>query len=281
MKYYIIILFLFFLSVHSFCQRVVNVCGDYKYIAPENVSPAEAKSIAVERARLTALANEFGTNVSQTNLTTTHITNGKTTSDIISLGETQVKGDWLGDIREPQVEVYYEQDRLVVFASVCGKARAIQNAEVELLISVLCNGIESERFYNNNRLSVDFKAPIDGYLSIFLRDDNVGIVSCLMPYETENGKARSIALNTNYTFLSTKDPMYPYREETILVTQKKSEFNTLLFVFSQNPFAMPITEQGEFLPELSVTDFQKWLRKNRVKDEKMQVVEKVVEIRTK
>jgi hypothetical protein len=44
---------------------------------------------------------------------------------------------------------------------------------------------------------------------------------------------------------------------------------------------MPITEQGEFLPELSVTDFQKWLRKNRVKDEAMQVVEKVVEIRTK
>ena len=102
-----------------------------------------------------------------------------------------------------------------------------------------------------------------------------------MPYETENGKARSVALNANYTFLSTKDPLYPYREETILVTQKKSEFNTLLFVFSQNPFAMPITEQGEFLPELSVADFQKWLRKNRVKDEKMQVTEKVVEIRSK
>jgi hypothetical protein len=44
---------------------------------------------------------------------------------------------------------------------------------------------------------------------------------------------------------------------------------------------MPITEQGEFLPELSVADFQKWLRKNRVRDEKMQVVEKVVEIRSK
>ena len=281
MKHYILILFLFFFSVHSFCQRVVNICGEYKYIAPDNLSPAEARAIALERARLTALANEFGTNVSQTNLTTTHTINGQTTSDIISLGETEVKGDWLGDTKEPQVETYYEQDRLIVFASVCGQARAIQNAEVELLISVLCNGIESERFYNNNRLSVDFKAPIDGYLSIFLRDDNVGVVSCLMPYETENGKARSVALNTNYTFLSTKDPLYPYREETILVTQKKSEFNTLLFVFSQNPFAMPITEQGEFLPELSVADFQKWLRKNRVKDEKMQVTEKVVEIRTK
>ena len=281
MKHYILILFLFFFSVHSFCQRVVNICGEYKYIAPDNLSPAEARAIALERARLTALANEFGTTVSQTNLTTTHTTNGQTISDIISLGETEVKGDWLGDTKEPQVEIYYEQDRLIVFASVCGQARAIQHAEVELLISILCNGIESERFYNNNRLSVDFKTPIDGYLSIFLRDDNVGVVSCLMPYETENGKARSVALNTNYTFLSTKDPLYPYREETILVTQKKSEFNTLLFVFSQNPFAMPITEQGEFLPELSVADFQKWLRKNRVKDEAMQVVEKVVEIRTK
>lgn len=281
MRYYLLILLLVFFSVHSFCQRVVNVCGEYKYIVPENMSQTEAKAIAIERARLTAIANEFGTTVSQTNLSTTHVENGTTRNDFLSLGETEVKGDWLGDTKEPQVETYYEQDRLIVFASVCGQARAIQNAEVELLISVLCNGIESERFYNNNRLSVDFKAPIDGYLSIFLRDDNVGVVSCLMPYETENGKARSVALNTNYTFLSTKDPLYPYREETILVTQKKSEFNTLLFVFSQKPFTMPITEQGEFLPELSVTDFQKWLRKNRVKDEAMQVVEKVVEIRTK
>lgn len=281
MRYYFLIFLFLLISLYSLGQRVVTICGEYKYIAPENISIAEAKAIAIERARLNALAEEFGTTVSQTNLATTHVENGTTRSDFISLGETEVKGDWLGDTKEPEIITTYEQNTLVVYASICGKARAIQNAGVELLISVLCNGIESERFYNNDKLSIHFKSPIDGYLSVFLCDDNVGVASCLMPYETEGGKARFVSKGQLYTLLSTKDPVYPYREETILVTQKKSEFNTLVFVFSPRVFSMPITEQGEYLPELSVTDFRKWLRNNRVKDEEMQVVEKVVEIRTK
>lgn len=277
MRFGITVLFLFIVFV-CYSQKTVNVCGEYRYVAPDNVSPADAKRIALERARLEAMAKEFGTNVSQTNLSTTHIKNGETETDFLSMGGTEVKGDWLGDTQEPEINISYEQNSLAVTAKVCGKAREIVSSAVDLSIKVFCNGIESERFKNNDKLSVEFKTPVDGYLAVFLRDDNMGIVSCLMPYETENGKARAMKRNKTSILLSTKDPLYPYREETILVTSQEQEFNTLVFVFSEKEFAMPISDMGEFVPELSIEDFQKWLRKNRINDETMQTIEKTIQI---
>lgn len=280
MKYFLSIILLL-ATLTCIAQKTVTICGEYRYIAPENVSPAEAKATATERARLEAMANEFGTNVSQTNLNTTRTNNGEAQNDFLSFGGTEVKGNWLGDTKEPEISVTYEQNQLVVTAKVCGKAREIVNASVDLSVKVLCNGVESERFKNNDKLSVVLKTPVHGYLAIFLRDDVNGIVACLLPYETENGKSRKIKRNEFYTLLSTSDPLYPYREETILVTEREQEFNTLIFVFSENEFAMPNTENGEYLPELSIPDFQKWLRRNRMRDEKMQTLEKVIDIRNK
>ena len=277
MRFGITVLFLFIVFA-CYSQKTVNICGEYRYVAPDNVSPADAKRIALERARLEAMAKEFGTNVSQTNLSTTHIKNGETETDFLSMGGTEVKGDWFGDTQEPEINISYEQNSLVVTAKVCGKAREIVSSAVDLSIKLFCNGIESERFKNNDRLSVEFRTPVDGYLAVFLRDDNMGIVSCLMPYETENGKARAMKRNKTSILLSTKDPLYPYREETILVTTQEQEFNTLVFVFSEKEFSMPNTENGEYLPELSIEDFQKWLRKNRINDETMQTIEKSIQI---
>ena len=278
MKYFISLLLLF-TAFMCYSQKTVEVCGEYRYVAPDNESPADAKRIAIERARLDAMAKEFGTNVSQTNLSTMHATDGRTESDFLSIGGTEVKGDWLGDTKEPEIKIEYEQNSLVVTAQVCGKAREIKSADIELSVKVLCNDIESERFKNNDRLSVNFRTPVNGYLAVFLRDDYMDIVSCLLPYENENGKARKIKRNETNVLLSTKDPLYPYMEETILVTSREQEFNTLIFVFSEKEFSMPNTENGEYLPEISVEDFQKWLRKNRIKDEQMQTIEKPVEIR--
>ena len=278
MRYYLLILLLVFFSVHSFCQRVVNVCGEYKYIVPENMSQTEAKAIAIERARLTAIANEFGTTVSQTNLSTTHVENGRTRNDFLSLGETEVKGDWLGDTKEPEIKRVFEDDHLVFYASVCGKARELQTADVELLIQIINNGFETERFKNNDKVCVRFKSPVNGYVAIFIRNGEENLVSCMLPYENENGKARLVKSNKEYTYLSTADPIYPYQEETILVTDKKVEFNTFVIVFSQKEFSMPLSDMGEFVPELSIESFQKWLRRNRMSDKTMQTIEKTIQI---
>ena len=278
MRYYFLILLFLLISLYSLGQRVENICGEYKYIVPENVSLAEAKAIAIERARLTAIANEFGTTVSQTNLATTHIENGTTRNDFLSLGETEVKGDWLGDTKEPEIRPVYENNQLVIYASVCGKVRELKTAEVELRMQIMSNGIETERFKNNDKVAIRFKSPVNGYVAIFVRDDNAGIVSCMLPYENENGKARVVKNSKEYIYLSTADPIYPYQEETILVTNKKIEFNTFVLVFAQNEFSMPLSEMGEFVPEISVENFQKWLRRNRMSDKTMQTIEKTIQI---
>lgn len=273
-----------FLLLHSICcfsQKTANLCGEYKYAVPDNIPLNEAKKIATERARLDAIAKEFGTSISQTNLSSTHTKDGETQSDFLSMGGTEVNGTWLGDKNSPEIYIDYEQDMLVVHAKVCGTAREITRAQTDLATKILCNEVESERFNNNNRIALQFRSPIDGYLAIFLRNDYTDIVSCLLPYETENGKARSIDRNKTHHLLSTKDPLYPYREETILVTDRDIEFNTIIFVFSEKEFSMPNTENGEYLPELSVEAFTKWLRRNRIKDEHMQVIEKNIEIRKK
>ena len=56
----IITLFLFSLGT-LIAQSVINVSGDYTYYAPSNISIEQAKQIALERARLQCLAEEFGT----------------------------------------------------------------------------------------------------------------------------------------------------------------------------------------------------------------------------
>lgn len=271
------------LSFICIAQKAVHVSGEYRYVVPENVSMTEAKNTAIERARNEAMAKEFGTMISQTNTTTSINVDGKSQTNFISVGGTESKGLWLSDTKEPEVKVLFENDVMVVEAKVWGKAREIKNADTELEITLLCNGAENERFKDKDKFSVDFKTASKGYVAIFLRDDVIDDpIFCLLPYENENGEPREVKGNTLYTFLSSKDPIYPRGlQETTLTTEKAVEFNKIIIVFSKNKFNMPLSEEGQYIPEISADKFQKWLRKNRINDETMQVVEKTVEIRNK
>lgn len=278
MKYAInfILLLLFAATIHA--QRVATVCGEYRYTVPGEIPLNRAKQIAIDKARNEAIANEFGQVVSQSTNTTIHSSGTQSSVQSDSYASTESKAIWLSDTKEPEVSIAYENDVMVITASVCGKARELKTAEVELRMQVVSNGIETERFKNNEKVAIHFKSPVNGYVSIFFRDDNAGMIYCMMPYENEDGTAREVKSNKEYIYLSTEDPIYPYQEETILVTDKTVEFDTFILVFSKKDFSMPSSEAGEFVPELSVEDFQKWLRKNRINDETMQTIEKSIQI---
>ena len=171
-------------------QRVETVRGEYSYHAPENISLDRAKTIAVERARLKAIADTFGTEISQTNISTISSKNNQSENTFQSLGSSEVKGDWLEDIDTPEIAIRYESSMLVVTAKVHGKVRERMNTDLDLQIKVLCNGIESSNFKDRDQLAVDFKTPVKGYLSIYLLDDNTSTAFCLLPYENEDGKMR-------------------------------------------------------------------------------------------
>ena len=278
MKYIINLILVLLFTATIQAQRITTVCGEYRYIVPEETPLNRAKQIAIDKARNEAIANEFGQVVSQSTTTTIHSSDNNSQVQSDSYTSTESKAIWLSDKQEPKVSIAYENDVLVITASVCGKVRELKTAEVELKMQVLNNGLESNQFKNNDKVSITFKSPVSGYVAIFFRDDNAGIISCMMPYENEDGTAREVKSNKEYTYLSTADPLYPYQEATILVTEKPTEFDTFILIFSKKDFSMPASDMGDFVPELSVEDFHEWLCKNRIHDETMQTIEETIQI---
>lgn len=86
---------------NGFCQKVKTVEGEYTYHVPENVSLAEAKRYALKQAQLNAIANEFGTVVERTNLTRVENSSKASETRFVSLGSSDVKGEWIGFIGKP------------------------------------------------------------------------------------------------------------------------------------------------------------------------------------
>ncbi len=279
MKNKIQILLLLFVCIHVHAQRVVNACGEVEYVVPETQTLSEAKQTALMQARLKAIADEFGTIVSQTNTTTIHNSNGKSDNNFNSFSENEVRGIWISDTKEPEVNITYLNGMTVIHTEVCGKVREQKRETVELQVKPLNKGIESTLFKNNDRFSVSFKSAASGYVAIFIRDDDNDIVNVMMPYEDSDGDAREVKSNKEYVFLCTQDTEYPYAEETILTTSKNIENNTLIVIFSQKKFHISLSNKGEFVPEVENVKFQKWLHGLRVYDTTVQVEEIVLTIK--
>ena len=277
----IILLLLFFINLSA--QKTVKICGEYTYVAPENVSLEQARQTALERAKLEALAEKFGTTVSQNNATVVENKNGASDIRFLSFGGSDVKGEWLETTKEPKYDISYEKETLIVKVSVCGKAREIVGAGIDFTAKVLKNGteakFESDNFKNGDDIYLLFRSPTDGYLAVYLVDESQ-TAYCLLPYKnTPSGNAR-IKSGKEYVFFSGKDAERNEAaavDEYVLTTNKSAENNFLWIIFSPNEFTKANDKtRGEVsLPrELSYDDFQQWLAKNRTRDKDMKLVTK-------
>lgn len=267
-------------------QSIKKVEAEYTYYAPENVSLEEAKRTALHRAKIEALANEYGTIVSQSNTTRVENTNGQSSIDFLSIGESEVRGEWIETIGEPQYEISYEQGMLVVKVSVKGKAREIASASIDLKIKVLRNGtddkFENDEFRDGDDLYISFQSPASGYIAIYLVDAD-GNAFCLLPYRSQESGQYAVKANQRYVFFSAKDAtaeLRPYVDEYTMTCSRTSETNQIYVVFSPQPFTKAAdTVNSSTLPrELNFRDFQQWLSKSRSKDKEMQVLQRQIVI---
>jgi hypothetical protein len=273
-----------------YAQKEVNVCGEYTYFSPENVTPEQAKRIALERAKLEALAKQFGTAVSQHNVLTKREDGKEQDEHFFSLSESNVKGEWLETLNEPKYAVSYENSLLVVKVSVCGKAQAIVGASVDFSAKVLRNGTEarceSDNFKQGDDIYLLFRSPANGYLAVYLIDD-AQTAYCLLPYMNDRTGKVSVRSGKDYVFFSEKhaDPAEKSLVKEYTMTCEKSvEQNTLYIIFSPNEFtkANDALVGEAILPrQLAFEDFQKWLTKNRQKDKDMKVELKNITINKK
>lgn len=277
---------LMFLSFPAFSQKMKTVEGEYTYHAPENVTLEEAKRTALDRAKIQALADAFGTIVSQTNATLMENRNGKSDVDFLSIGGSEVKGEWIETIGQPDYNISYEQGMLVVKVSVKGKAREIVSAQIDIVAKILGNGtedkFESDEFRSGDDLYLSFMSPVSGYLAVYLVDAEQ-TAYCLLPYRNQTDGIYKVEANRRYLFFNIKEAPAQERQfvdEYVMTCNRSSEYNQIYVIFSPQPFAKAADNvSAELLPrELKFEEFHKWLVKCRKQDVNMQIINKMIQI---
>ena len=268
---------LYILALPLFGQKLKTVEGEYTYYAPENVTIEQAKKTALDKAKIQALADEFGTIVSQYNSMRMENSNGKSSTDFTSISDSEVKGEWIETIGEPEYNIMYEGGTLVVSVKVKGKAREILSAAIDFKAHVLRNGteekFEDDTFFNGDDLYLSFTSPVAGFLAVYLVDaDNQAF--CLLPYRNQTTGIYPIEANRHYLFFHEKSAPSeerPLVDEYVMTSERSSEHNQIYVIFSPNQFVKAVDGNlNDGLPrQLSSEDFNKWLANCRKKDTSM------------
>lgn len=268
-------------------QKPVTVCGEYTYYAPENVTPAQAKQVALQRARVAGLIQAFNQTVYQSNTTVVTNRNGESSIDLYSFGGSDARGEWIEDTEKPHYTITYEQDMLVVKATVCGKAREIKSAGIDIEARVLRNGteprFESDKFNSGDDLYLWFKSPVDGYLTVWLLDRGSQTVYCLLPYRSSSQGAVEVRRDQPYVFFNQDRKLkdWQYIDEYTLTASAAVEWNEVYVVFSPNPYAKATVNASDALAprELPFKDFSAWLTRCQTKDPDMTISKQLIEIK--
>ena len=274
-------------SICCFSQKIKTVDGEYTYVVPENVNLDKAKYIALERLKIQLIEEEFGATVSQSNSTLVKNNNGKSDVDFVSIGGSEVNGEWIETIGTPRYNIYYEKEMLVVSVKAKGRIREIISTAVDVKSLVLRNGIEdrfeSDTFKSGDDLYISFQSPTNGYLVVYLVDTEQRAF-CLLPYQNMKEGSFNVEANKRYVLFSTQtasSELKPYVDEYTMTCSHGQEINQLYVIFSSSPFVKAIDDklEKELPRELSNEDFQKWLAKYRIRDTNMVVKKTTITIR--
>lgn len=277
MKRIILVIFIF-LSFVVFSQTTKKVIAEYNYFAPETLSLEQAKQIALQRAQIQAIADEFGTTVSQTNYTNIRNSKNESIVDFQSIGMSDLRGEWIETIQEPSYEISYSDGMQCVQVKVRGIIRRIDEDYASICARVLRNSpnlrFESSEFKSGDDLFLYFSSPVNGYLLVYLID-NKDNAFCLLPYARQSEGIFEVEANKEYVFFNQEQTTLNDKtlvDEYIMTCNEDTEYNRLAIVFSEKKFIKSAdTSLNDNLPRLlPVKEFNLWLAKARNKDAKMQ-----------
>lgn len=244
-------------------QKPVKVSGEFRYEGNQTQTIAECKRKALESARLAALAKEFGVEITEDIVQheTVH-TNGESRL-FDARSNTRVKGEWIADEGEPEYEVMMSpKGDPIVVCRVKGRARALSNEAVQFSVRTLRNGSPDTSFASGDSMTLEFRAPVDGYVAVFLLDDR-GNAYTLLPYLDNKKSEVEVKGGVDYVFFNPKKKSKESGEvdELILFTDNDIERNILQVVFSPNAFTRPndASNGNEAPRSLEQSKFNKWL----------------------
>lgn len=279
-------------------REVVKVTGEADYFSPKTESPIQAEQNAILEAQLNALKDKFGLVMGEhLSVMKSSQNGGKTQGAVHSLGESDVNGEWIRDLSKPEVVVENAPAGNIYHVKVYGEAREIPQNRVDLECHLLYNGIDVERnrvrggeFHFGDECYLYFRAPIDGWISVFLADDDEeGTMQCMLPYDNYPLAAYPVKGNKEYVFFSRQtadEDCVKHAIEMIMECRKNTDFNVFYIIFSPNEYAAqhltayddsrhlsPVNVDAELMPrETDFKSFHKWLGKQRRKDADLQVI---------
>ena len=265
---------------------------------PDVESKTEAKKRAFQQAQVNAMEEAFGTLIMQGN--TIYIENKKTGEKVETntvfkmIGNTAVKGEVIKVLKEDYKETVKKekvpgkrkkQEVTYIECTVQLLAKELKNTKIEVETFPFSNINlirELTDFYEGDDLFLYFRSPVNGYLTVYLDDNEVA--ACLLPYtHMPEGmeEAMPIKADKEYVFFSDK-PEYNYfdddffKEDTYeLYATSEKDINRLYVIFSKKPLNKPILKSNENkevlldlgkenykLPRMIPSDqFQEWLVK--------------------
>lgn len=275
----ILILTALFPALATHADGVRTIKGEYTFYGEGSHSLDHCKRQALEGARITALAKEFGTIVSQDIYQRDLVTENDESTYFSMLNASEVKGEWIADSGEPRYDIKLDADgHYVVKCTVTGKARPISNESVEFMATVLRNGTEPRfsdtRFRAGDEMFLLFKAPVDGYVAAYLTaDDNYAYR--LLPYSNGNTGEVKVKHDKEYVFFSAEkaERSHGIVDEFVMTANSDIERNQLYVIFSPKPFTRTLDNRhsDNLPPRLGVDEFTRWLAGSRNRDTKMGV----------
>ncbi len=293
----LLLLSLSFIHLSLVGQKVITVKGEEQIEILPSMSQDQAWEKCIMLARINALENAFGRAIFQGN--STYIENKQTGERIesktkfLSIGDSYVNGEWLEDKKPPSCEVIkVKNGRDIMKCSVVGRAREIPDDRIEFeLLPLDCpeKRCQTEAFVNEEPFYSYFKSPEEGYLAIYLTDTSNAY--CLLPYEGMTGSYVKVEQDKEYILFSATNA-HDYWENVSIIDEyaltlenldSPLELNKIFVLFSRTPFDKPglIDSIEDFtLPRyLPAEDFLRWLSKLRIKNQDVQVEQKVVSIK--
>lgn len=262
-----------------------HVTGEFTFYGDGSHSRDECKRLALEGARLEALRSAFGTIISQDIVQHDMVGDKGESTYFSALSATEVKGEWIADEGEPIFDFSLDADgNFIVKCLVKGRARQLSNEATEFQALVLRNGNEARfadtSFKNGDALKLLVKAPVSGFLAVFLIGEDRTAYS-LLPYLDDNTGEVKINRGKEYVFFDTEkaDRAHGTVDELLLTTDATQEYNRIYVVFSPNRFSRAVdTYTDEFTPrQLTFDEFNRWLAKCRKIDPRMGV--KIINLR--
>ena len=291
MKRTSLVIYALLICLVSFAGDIKHISITYEYISDNpNETPEQAEQAAIQMAQQKALEEHFGLDV--VGITSTMQRNRQegqqvsSTSDVFSLRETSVRGEWIETTSQKVLEKTFEKGFWHVKVYIAGRARNHSTEKPEIHYAFINNAHDKQnrdQYYDGDDIFLRFTSPISGALCVYLVDAEQNAY-CLLPYQSSTIGYQKIDANQEYLFFSTSTD--PNADEYTLNTMQSSEQNALYVIFSPNTFTKAADQQAgknwrdEQLPRfLSYEDLMKWLARNQTRDENMVVRREVVTIR--